>query len=726
MSVAFATVGASAIYVVAGWTIQKERSENRNSVLQTASLMALNIDPRLLSDYRHDHQVATPLYRNLGRRLRAGMNVAKSLSSAFIVRGSADRMQIVLFATPPLGSEGAFVDFGKPSAALISAMQSGRSTVDDLPDKTRAYAPIENEDGTIDSAVVIDQPLAPLLVQEASFWKIVTGANFLVIILSFLFGGLIAQRTGQSVPALAERLRPKRNHWILRSGILEIVLLGMACTVMTIGIAGHLAAGKEAEALGKHLAQADAAQYLRDRADRVLLRNELSQADLGAMLRYAKHAEIDSAVAEIEANRDRVLEPGFDWRPFIAELIRASSRQTSTDGGIQQVLDSLKDRNEGLSGHFAIAACITLAALILIRAASRQQQALADAVEDSKSHRQIYRQLVNGLPIGLFTYKQGNFIISNDEWRTQMGIDSAESMDAVFNRAIAEGDRERVLQAITRAEDAAKPFTIDFSATDGKGQVRYFECRGVPILDSEGGLRHMLAFCADITQLEVDRQVIEAKNAQLADANSELQANLAAMVHLLVKAVEAKDVYTAGHSDRVTQYSLSIGVALGLSEAELRILEMGTRIHDVGKIGVPDAILNKPSYLSAEEYEFVRAHPVIGYEMIQDIPQFAECKNIVRWHHERLDGSGYPDRLSAEQIPLLVRIASVADVFDAITSVRAYKEGKSIEAALDELRADAVAGKLDLQIVEVFADIVVRDGMLPQIELQLPTQELAS
>jgi HD-GYP domain-containing protein (c-di-GMP phosphodiesterase class II) len=185
-----------------------------------------------------------------------------------------------------------------------------------------------------------------------------------------------------------------------------------------------------------------------------------------------------------------------------------------------------------------------------------------------------------------------------------------------------------------------------------------------------------------------------------------------AVVYGLVSAVEAKDPHTAGHSERVMRYSLSIGRAVGLSSRELQILELGTLVHDVGKICVPDEILNKPAKLDEVEYAIIKTHPEIGARLVRGIPVFEDCLAIIESHHERLDGRGYPHGLSSDEIPIMVRIASVSDVFDALTSRRAYREAMPIEDALAILRKDADAGALDRKIVEVLADIVKRDGVL--------------
>ncbi len=135
---------------------------------------------------------------------------------------------------------------------------------------------------------------------------------------------------------------------------------------------------------------------------------------------------------------------------------------------------------------------------------------------------------------------------------------------------------------------------------------------------------------------------------------------------------------------------------------------MGTLIHDIGKIGIPDDILTKPSGLTTMEYDIIKTHSEVGYQMIQGIPMLRECAPIVRLHHERLDGSGYPLGIKGDQIPLLVRIAAVSDIFDAMTSNRAYRRGMPTRVAVDELRREAALHRLDSDVVEAFARAIMR------------------
>jgi HD-GYP domain-containing protein (c-di-GMP phosphodiesterase class II) len=165
-------------------------------------------------------------------------------------------------------------------------------------------------------------------------------------------------------------------------------------------------------------------------------------------------------------------------------------------------------------------------------------------------------------------------------------------------------------------------------------------------------------------------------------------------ITVLAQAVELRDEYTGGHTARVTNYSLLLAQQLNLPPKEQELLRIGTPLHDIGKIGIDDAILRKPARLTPEEFKVMQSHTVKGDMIVSTIPQLHEVRPIVRSHHERWDGNGYPDKLAGENIPLLARIVAVGDAFDAMTSARPYhpdKKGKTPQEAFAEV--SAMAGK---------------------------------
>jgi HD-GYP domain-containing protein (c-di-GMP phosphodiesterase class II) len=156
-------------------------------------------------------------------------------------------------------------------------------------------------------------------------------------------------------------------------------------------------------------------------------------------------------------------------------------------------------------------------------------------------------------------------------------------------------------------------------------------------------------------------------------------------IRALARAIEAKDPYTHGHSERVAAMAVTLGRGLGLGEDELEVLEYAGWLHDVGKIGVPERVLCKPGGLSAEEWALVRAHPELGVRILEPVRELARVLPVVRHHHERYDGAGYPSGLKGEGIPVLARIVHLVDALDAMTSDRAYRRALEWREALEEL-----------------------------------------
>jgi len=176
----------------------------------------------------------------------------------------------------------------------------------------------------------------------------------------------------------------------------------------------------------------------------------------------------------------------------------------------------------------------------------------------------------------------------------------------------------------------------------------------------------------------------------------------------LALTVEARDPYTEGHCERLASYAVALGSALGLSDDDLAALNRGGFLHDVGKIGIPDALLLKDDQLTVEEYEQIKAHSVIGERLLGDLRSLAAVRPIVRHHHERLDGSGYPDGLRGSAIPLLAHIVSIVDAYDAMTTVRPYRGAMSQPSAISQLRQDVARGRMSRDLVEMF--IAVLEG----------------
>jgi cyclic di-GMP phosphodiesterase len=197
------------------------------------------------------------------------------------------------------------------------------------------------------------------------------------------------------------------------------------------------------------------------------------------------------------------------------------------------------------------------------------------------------------------------------------------------------------------------------------------------------------------------------------DLDRKNRASLINGVQMLVHALEAKDAYTSGHSSRVSRYAMKTAVRLGFTDDALEDIRLGGELHDIGKIGTREEILNKPGTLTLEEFEHVKTHSTLGERILA--PFFGSSPivlRVARSHHERMDGAGFPDSLQGEQIPLEARIVSVVDAFDAMTTNRAYRKPRSASDAIQELRRCAGA-HFDPDVVEAFLSAHGNGSALP-------------
>ena len=203
------------------------------------------------------------------------------------------------------------------------------------------------------------------------------------------------------------------------------------------------------------------------------------------------------------------------------------------------------------------------------------------------------------------------------------------------------------------------------------------------------------------------KQMNEIKkiNSELADTYEKLEKAYLESVQTLRYTVEAKDSYTRGHSDRVSEYSVLLGKHLNLPEDTLNTLRRGGLFHDIGKIGVPDSILQKESRLTDDEYSEIKNHPSIGAHILSTATIFHDIIPIVKHHHEKYDGTGYPGRLQGEDIPYLARIAAVADSFDAMTSRRTYRDSLPMDVVISEFKR-CKGTQFDPKLADVFLDIL--------------------
>lgn len=195
---------------------------------------------------------------------------------------------------------------------------------------------------------------------------------------------------------------------------------------------------------------------------------------------------------------------------------------------------------------------------------------------------------------------------------------------------------------------------------------------------------------------------------KIKDMSKQIDDSLMEFANILLQTVDAKDNYTGLHCRRVATYCLRLGVKLNLTTEELSILNLAAMFHDIGKIGIPDSILNKDCKLTDEEYDIIKTHSTIGANILSVSPALAEISKIVQCHHERVDGKGYPNKLTADEIPKLSKILSICDCFDAITTKRSYKDGFTIDDTVNELKNSA-GTQLDKEYTYKFIELINED-----------------
>ena len=196
--------------------------------------------------------------------------------------------------------------------------------------------------------------------------------------------------------------------------------------------------------------------------------------------------------------------------------------------------------------------------------------------------------------------------------------------------------------------------------------------------------------------------------------NAELFSNLEKAyldtLSALTNAIDAKDRYTRGHSDRVTTLSVRLAKAVGLDKSDVAKIRLGGMLHDIGKIGIPEAILNKPDKLDNDEYNIIKTHPILGVGILGDVKFLHDVVPIVKHHHERFDGKGYPDALKGNDIPLLARIVSIVDTFDAMTTNRPYRKALTTEESLREIER-CKGTQFEPELADIFVEMARKDGL---------------
>jgi len=229
----------------------------------------------------------------------------------------------------------------------------------------------------------------------------------------------------------------------------------------------------------------------------------------------------------------------------------------------------------------------------------------------------------------------------------------------------------------------------------------------------EDRIQGIAAGCDDFLAKPVDFEELLARTRSLLKQKELLDEleNAENVLVSLANALEAKDPYTREHSKRVAGYAEELGGAVGLSGGDRRNLRRAGLLHDIGKIGISLDYLHKKGPLTTEEYAAVKRHPEISHEICRPLRTMAPLLALIRGHHERLDGRGYPDGLKGDEVPLVLRCLTIADIYDALITDRAYREAYTREKALEIMRQEASVGMWDARLIDTFAEVVLKAGV---------------
>lgn len=721
LGLAFTVVGSGTAYVLYSNAVSTVSEAAQSRLLDTSHLAALQIDVEKHTALADEGDVDSEEYRSLITSLFRIVGTVNEVERLYTVRQSTDGQYIVLNASRTARSTATEQTYFSPIKDLPAdagaAWKEGVTFVEEKPIKTngetvyRAFVPLILEDRSVESLLVVELNYSSV---EKSLGKLKQGLWIAlggVVVFSLLFAYALTKLSTPTRLRFSNGISFHKNRriWI------TITLLLASTAILFDGAVGFF-----------NLENAGAETK---RASQALQASQDLQKELTIDRSKGWSARLDS----LSAHYDEFGQPWLanqigDYRNAVAEdapnagmlrlkLIQAAQQDVARiQGDLGEASGRIQTENSLQSVRLGMTVVLGLVALVLMSAVSRQEKRLEAALDENTEVQQEYENLIGNLPIGLFAYANGNVLFTNGAWGNK-GDYPKDVLDAIHK-----DDRAAFDRALAQAELDRAPFSATIRIAD-QYETTHFEAYCAPVTHADGQLRHILVFCVDVTPLVAAKEEVHRKHGEVEDKNRQLSAvvkqveqSLHTAVETMIRAVEVKDPYTAGHSERVRQYSVWMGEHLSLSAYEIRILSHGARIHDVGKIGIPDAILTKPTGLTESEFEIIKQHTVAGAKIVGNIEMFKDCVPIVRWHHERLDGSGYPDGLVGDEIPFLVKLVAVADMFDAMTSNRSYREGMQTEAALSIIASDVLNGKIDTMVFDALKSVIGKHGVVPQID----------
>jgi diguanylate cyclase (GGDEF)-like protein/putative nucleotidyltransferase with HDIG domain len=270
---------------------------------------------------------------------------------------------------------------------------------------------------------------------------------------------------------------------------------------------------------------------------------------------------------------------------------------------------------------------------------------------------------------------------------------------------------ERIRKTIaSRTSFKAPPITASLGVAnwpiDGVMKAEIISCADAALYRAKQTGRNRTCLSSDVVK----------PATPLVSVELEARSRALSIIYALAATVDAKDHYTYGHSKKVSDYAVAVGEAMGLPQDRIDIIRAAGLLHDIGKVGIPDSILNKKGTLNDEEWGLIKDHPKLGVEILRHVIDLVNCLPVILHHHERFDGTGYPSGLKGDNIPLEARILAVADAFDAITSPRPYREQLSSQEALEELKR-CIGSQFDPKVLEVFFKVVT-PASLKRLEIK--------
>ncbi len=324
--------------------------------------------------------------------------------------------------------------------------------------------------------------------------------------------------------------------------------------------------------------------------------------------------------------------------------------------------------------------------------------------EKLKENLALFTAITETALVGTFVMEKGKIIYANDSLGEIFGCKKENIIGKDLFEFVYEEDSELVRKKLKEAE---RKKGISFVFRGAKKNRKVISLRIFLYLIHEEAPK-IVGTIMDITEEVKAREKIRRTHEQL---NRIYEAT----INAFGKTIEARDPYTAGHQLRVAEISCLLGKEMGLSEKKLKILRISAAVHDIGKIAVPSEILTKPGKLTDAEFELVKRHPVVGYQILKTIPFNAPVAKIVLQHHEKMDGSGYPQRLKDGQILMEARILAVADTFEAMLSYRPYRPAHSLKEVIKELERGK-GKKYDKEVVSSLFRILRQGLLTPYID----------